>query len=349
MFSLPPLGICLARTLGENLTDKAVRQCADAMVKLGLRDAGYEYLIIGDEWTKPQRCLKTDSLVCDSEKFPEGLSATADYVHSLGLKIGVVTTLGGRSTTGHPGIFDHEWQDTEYLANAGVDYIACDVAKLPARAELQTPLRRMGMAIRQAERDIYYALYTDTDVHMWIRSTGVNSYCLRSFGAAAPARECKPESAGYSADFCFESCGDIVPDSTDSLRAQLICASAMSSPIIVDCDVRSLDAECLSIMKNPEIVGVCRDEEARPARRLSDGVYTKMLAKGEYAVAFMNNTNEPCRRSFYTYDFGLTWNAGYYCEACDIFSGEKTEFSDGLEAELAPGGAAMYRIKLLER
>jgi len=348
-FSLPPLGISLARTLGENISDSVVRECADSMVKLGLRDAGYEYIIIGDAWCKEKRCLKTDKLICDEEKFPAGLSATADYVHSLGLKLGVVTGLGARTANGRPGSFEHEWADVEYLSDAGVDYIAGDITKLPSMAEIQTPLRRMGLAIRQAERDIFFAVYSPEDIHLWVRSTGANSYSLRSFADSAPATECRPESAGYSADFCFESCGDITFNTTESLKSQLIIASAMSSPIIVDCDVRGISSDALEIMKNPLIVSICRDEEGRPARRLDDGVYCKMLTDCEYAVSLVNFSDETVTRAFCTYDFGLSWNSGYYCETCDIFTGEKTDFSDSLELELPAGSSAMYLMRLIER
>lgn len=348
-FSLPPLGISLVRCLGDNVTDHDVRSCAAAMVKSGLRDAGYEYVIISDAWCKEKRCLKTDSLVCDSEKFPEGLAATADYVHSLGLKLGVTVTLGARSAANKPGIFEHEWADVAYYDKAGIDYIACDVTRLPSLADIQTPVRRMGMAIRKAERDIYYALYTKEDLHLWIRSTGANSYCLRNHADAAGARELDAATAGYSADFCFESCGDIVWSDTEGLKTQLICAAAMSSPIIADCDVRALSEEEIAILKNPLITGICRDEEARPARLLGEGVYCKFLTDCEYAVAFVNFTDSPAERAFCTYDFGLTWNAGYYCEVSDIFTDQVTDFSDALEATLPAGSSRMYLMRLIER
>lgn len=348
-FSLPPLAISLVRTMGESVNDAAVRSAADSMVRLGLRDAGYEYIIISDAWCKQKRCLKTDSLICDTEKFPEGLSATADHLHSLGLKLGVVASLGARSTTDRPGMFEHEWADVEYLDRAGVDYIACDLTKLPARGELQTPLRRMGLAVRQAQRDIYLAVYTDRDIHTWVRSTGANAFCLKTFYNCSPAVECDPVSAGYSADFCFESCGDITFDSTESLRSQLTIAAAMSSPIVVDCDVDSLSDEALKLMKDPLLLSIMRDEEGRPARRLDDGVYCKMLTDCEYAVALVNFTEQEATRSFCTYDFGLIWNSGYYCEAANVFTGEKTDFSDSLEVTLPAGSSAMYLMRLIER
>lgn len=348
-FNLPPIGISLARSLGENLTERDVRECADAMVKLGLRDAGFEYLIIPDTWCAHRRCLKTDSLVCDTDKFPNGLSAVSEYLHSLGLKMGVVMTLGSRSSSDRPGVFDHEWADVEYFDKAGVDYVAFDMTHMPARSELETPLRRLGMAIRTAEHPMFYSVYTPEDIHVWAASTGVNAYCLKAFENANFAHELSLSTAGYSADFCFESCGDISVGDTELLRTQLITASAMSSPIIADCDVRLLTEKELTLLTKREIIDICRDEEVRPARCLTDGVYIKTLADNKYAIAFVNSSDEKRSFALTTYDFGLTWNSNLAAVATDIFTHESTTFTDGLEATIPAHHAVMYNMELIER
>ncbi len=347
--SLPPLGISLARSLGEKLTEVDIRECADKIVKCGLRDAGYEYVIIPDTWCKSRRCLKTDSLVCDTERFPSTLSGISEQLHSMGLKLGVVMTLGSRSSSDRPGIFDREWADVEYFDNAGVDYIAVDMTHLPARAELETPLRRLGMAIRTASRPIFYAVYACEDIHAMAASTGINSYCLRTFDNAATACELSLATAGYSADFCFESCGDISVCDTERLRAQLITAAAMSSPVIVDCDVRCITEEQLSVLLNSDMIKVARDREVRPARCLSEGVYVKALESNRYAIAFVNSSDELRRFAFSTYDFGLTWNAGLAAVATRIFGGDSITFTDGIEETLPAHSASMYLMELTER
>lgn len=347
--SLPPLGISLVRSLGEKLTERNIRDCAEKMIDCGLRDVGYEYIIIPDTWCKKRRNLADDSLVCDTEILPSKLSGIADYLHSVGLRLGVVMSLGSRSTSDRPGCFDREWQDIEYFDREGVDYIAFDITRIPAHADVETSLRRIAMAVRNATHDIYYAVYSPDDIHTQARSEGINSYCLRSFADAAPARELSPESAGYSADFCFESCGDITVCDTDLLRTQLIVAASQSSPIIIDCDVRCLTSEQLSIIANRKLIRICRDEEARPARRLSEGVYVKTLTDCEYAVALVNSTDSELVRSFSTYDFGLTWNAAYACVASDIFTNNTETFTDAIDACLPARHASMYLVKLTER
>ena len=84
----PPMGWNSWNTFGENISESLIRETADAMVETGLRDAGYEYLVIDDCWSLRERD-ENGSLVADPKKFPNGMKAVADYVHSKGLKFGM--------------------------------------------------------------------------------------------------------------------------------------------------------------------------------------------------------------------------------------------------------------------
>ena len=84
----PPMGWNSWNTFGENISDALIRETADAMVETGLRDAGYQYLVIDDCWSLRERD-ENGSLVADPAKFPNGMKAVADYVHSKGLKFGM--------------------------------------------------------------------------------------------------------------------------------------------------------------------------------------------------------------------------------------------------------------------
>ena len=86
--SLPPLGWNSWNTFGEHISDPLIREMADFMVDRGYRDAGYQYLVIDDCWSLRDRD-ESGRLVPDPEKFPCGMKAVADYVHSKGLKFGM--------------------------------------------------------------------------------------------------------------------------------------------------------------------------------------------------------------------------------------------------------------------
>ena len=85
----PPLGWNTWNTFGANISEELIMQSADAMVREGLLDAGYEYVVIDDIWALKERD-KNGRLVPDPEKFPHGMKYLSDYIHSKGLKFGSI-------------------------------------------------------------------------------------------------------------------------------------------------------------------------------------------------------------------------------------------------------------------
>ena len=127
----PPMGFNTWNTFAEHINEQMIKEIADAMVEGGFRDAGYEYLVIDDCWSKRERDPETKRLVADPEKFPNGMKAVADYVHSKGLKFGMYSCAGVRTCADYPGSFDHEFIDAETFAEYGVDYLKYDYCLQP--------------------------------------------------------------------------------------------------------------------------------------------------------------------------------------------------------------------------
>ena len=121
----PPLGWNSWNTFGEKINDALIREMADHMVSHGYRDAGYEYLVIDDCWSLRDRD-ENGRLVPDPEKFPFGMKALSDYVHSRGLKFGMYSCAGVMTCAGYPSSYDHEYTDAETFASWGVDYLTYD-------------------------------------------------------------------------------------------------------------------------------------------------------------------------------------------------------------------------------
>ena len=103
---LPPMGWNSWNCLTEHVTEQAVREMADAMVSSGMKGAGYQYIVVDDFWEQG-RVSKTERkvedrpgrdangiLLVDPVRFPSGIKALADYVHSKGLKFGIYTSPG---------------------------------------------------------------------------------------------------------------------------------------------------------------------------------------------------------------------------------------------------------------
>lgn len=126
----PPLGWNSWNTFASQINDELIRESARAMVETGLKDAGYEYVVIDDCWAEKERGAD-GRLRHDREKFPRGIRDLADYVHSLGLKLGIYSCAGERTCAGYPGSYDHEFIDAATFAEWEVDFLKYDYCFRP--------------------------------------------------------------------------------------------------------------------------------------------------------------------------------------------------------------------------
>jgi alpha-galactosidase len=107
-----------------NVSEQLIRETADAMISSGMKDAGYEYIVIDDCWQGSRD--ENGRIQPDPARFPSGMKALADYVHSKGLKFGMYSDAGSRTCEGRPGSQGHEFQDAMQYAEWGVDYLKYD-------------------------------------------------------------------------------------------------------------------------------------------------------------------------------------------------------------------------------
>lgn len=152
----PPMGWNSWNTFGENINERLVTETADKLIELGLKDAGYEYLVIDDCWAEKSRD-ENGRLVPDKEKFPNGIKAVADYVHSKGLKFGIYSCVGNRTCADYPGSLEHEFIDAETFAEWGVDYLKYDYCFKPISERGDLLYKRMGLALANCGRDILFS------------------------------------------------------------------------------------------------------------------------------------------------------------------------------------------------
>jgi alpha-galactosidase len=89
----PQMGWNEWNTFGCNSNDSLIRVVADAMVSSGMAAAGYQYVNLDDCWSARTRDAD-GTLQPDPTKFPNGIKALADYVHSKGLKMGIYSSAG---------------------------------------------------------------------------------------------------------------------------------------------------------------------------------------------------------------------------------------------------------------
>ncbi|MGH3377145.1 MAG: glycoside hydrolase family 27 protein, partial [Actinoallomurus sp.] len=138
---------------GDDFNEAMVKGIADLFVSSGLKDAGYQYVNLDDCWAEKDRDAAGD-YVPNKTRFPNGIKAVADYVHSKGLKFGIYTSAGTMTCAQTmPGSLDHEAQDAKTFASWGVDFVKVDdCGGLPAGTSpdaLAEHFRQLGASLRQ--------------------------------------------------------------------------------------------------------------------------------------------------------------------------------------------------------
>jgi alpha-galactosidase len=156
---------------GCNVSEQLIREVADSIVSSGMRDAGYRYVVIDDCWQISRNAEGT--IQADPQRFPSGIKALADYVHSRGLKFGLYSAAGDRTCQGRPGGRGHEAQDARTYAAWGVDYLKydwCSFEKMDAPAAYKT----MRDALAATGRPILFSIceWGMSDPAKWAPAVG---------------------------------------------------------------------------------------------------------------------------------------------------------------------------------
>ena len=86
---------------GCDIKDSDFTKVGELLISLGLKDVGYEYVNIDDCWSdkEKRRDATTKEIIPDAIKFPQGISHTAEVIHSMGLKLGIYSDAGSSPLT----------------------------------------------------------------------------------------------------------------------------------------------------------------------------------------------------------------------------------------------------------
>lgn len=347
----PALGWNSWNTFTWDINEQLIRDVADVFVSEGYLEAGYEYIVIDDCWSLKERDAN-GNLVADPEKFPNGMRALADYIHGKGLKFGMYSCVGTHTCAGHPGSFEHEFQDAALFAEWGVDYLKYDYCFKPRHISGELLYKRMSLALKNCGRDILFSAcnWGADNVYDWIRESGAHMY--RSTGDIRDNWESVKELAlsqlgkqSYTGSFCHNDmdmlivgmyggsnndfigtiggCNDIEYKTHFSLWAM------MGSPLMIGCDVRKANQATKDILLNPDLLAINQDAEARGAYRIkpepqwfhTDDVFmlVKVLTDGDLAIGFFNLSDSQRELSLQFWDMGLPYAAGYALSLYDCW------------------------------
>ena len=166
----PPMGWNSWNKFGCNVSEQLIKEMADAMIATGMKDAGYEYLVIDDCWQVGRD--EEGNIQVDPKRFPNGMKALADYVHAKGLKMGIYSCAGSETCQGRPGSRGYQFQDARTYATWGIDYLKYDWCSNEGQ-KAEAAYRTMSDALKACGRPIVFSICEWGENEPWKWGKGI--------------------------------------------------------------------------------------------------------------------------------------------------------------------------------
>ena len=315
----PPMGWNSWNKFACNVSEQLIRETADAMVATGMKAAGYQFVNVDDCWHGSRDSL--GFMRPDSARFPSGMKALADYIHSKGLKLGVYSDAGSKTCGGRPGSRGYEYQDAFTYAKWGVDYLKYDWCSTDS---LHAPGAYMTMrdAIAKAGRPVVFSLCEWGGSQPWKWGAAVG-HLWRTTGDITNCFDCIKEMGGWKAwgvmqildkqDGLRQFAGPGHWNDPDMLevgngltanedRAHFSMWSMIAAPLIAGNDLRAMKPEVASVLTNRDVIAVNQDslgvQGFRYAVRDSVEIWFKPLVNGDWAMTALNRSSSPRKLTF---------------------------------------------------
>ena len=358
----PPLGWNSWNVFHENINENQIKEVADAMVNSGLKDAGYIYLNLDDNWMDTKRDAQ-GNLQNNPTTFPSGMKALADYVHAKGLKFGLYGDRGKRTChhynsnwQSQSGSNGHEEQDAKKLAEWGVDYWKYDNCDSDPNTQ-EKDYTAMSKALRNSGRDIVFSIcmweYKDwmpKIANLWrttfdIGPAWISQSWYRGVYEIIDANNkywqiAKP---GHWND------PDMLEVGNNGLtyeeqRSQMTMWSIMAAPIMISSDIRKMSNETKELYLNKDMIAINQDSLGVQGHRISDKngkqVWTKPLKNGDIAVALLNNNSSTQTVECTFADIGVDGEV----EVRDAWQKKDLGARSSVSIELPAHGSALLRL-----
>jgi alpha-galactosidase len=297
----PPMGWNSWNKFGCNVSDKLIREMADAMVSTGMQAAGYQYVNIDDCWQVSRDASGT--IVADSTRFPAGMKALADYVHSKGLKLGLYTDAGTGTCEKRPGSLNHEDQDAKTYAAWGIDYVKIDWCNSEG-LDPEVQYAKFRDALAHSGRPIVFSIcnwgvktpwrWGPTTGNLWRTTGDINDtydrMTLIGFGQSGLEKYAGP---GHwnDPDMLEVGNGGMKPD---EYRMHMALWAILAAPLLAGNDLRSMSPETKELLTNSEVLAVDQDKKGVQGHRVwQEGpleIWAKPLADGSQAVGLFNRS-----------------------------------------------------------
>ncbi|KAF2882127.1 hypothetical protein ILUMI_24049 [Ignelater luminosus] len=308
------------------VSEQLFRKMADLLVSEGYLAAGYEYIIVDDCWMSKHRD-KEGRLQSDPIRFPSGIKALADYVHSKGLKFGLYEDYGNYTCKGYPGILGHLETDAKTFAEWDVDYVKLDGCYSDYN-KLEEGYAEFGRLLNKTGRPMVYscswpAYQEPLGIHVskdtWSNVTNILRWFSKNQNRIAAYA-----GPGHWNDPDMLIIGNYAL-SYEQSKAQMAIWAILAAPLIMSNDLRNIEPKFKEILLNKDIIAINQDPLGiqgllvktvknidiwiKPILPFTEGSYS-------YAVAFISNRVDgyAYRISVPLKDVGLNHTKGYRVE-----------------------------------
>ena len=303
----PPMGWNSWNRFACNVSETLIKETADAMVSSGMKDAGYEYIVIDDCWQVSRD--QAGNIVPDPERFPSGMKALADYVHSKGLKFGLYSDAGTKTCQGRPGSKGFEEKDAQQYAAWGVDYLKYDWCNTEG-LDTREAYTKMSRALRTTGRPIVFSLCEWGGTKPWLWASGVG-HLWRTTGDIQDCWDCSQPWGGMGLIHIIDLQAELYPyagpghwndpDMLEVGNGKMTAAEyrthfsfwcLLAAPLMSGNDLRNMKPETKDILTNKEVIAVDQDPLGIQGRKIQDGgaveVWMKPLSGAARAVILFN-------------------------------------------------------------
>ncbi len=358
----PPMGWNSWNKFGCDVSESLIREVADAIVSTGMKDAGYEYVVIDDCW----QVSRTDSgeIVPDAKRFPSGMKALADYVHGRGLKFGLYSDAGTKTCQGRPGSHGFETQDARKYAEWGVDYLKYDWCSSEG-IDPKVAYKTMREALDATGRTIIFSMCEWGTNKPWTWARGIGDL-WRTTGDIQDCWDCKSKWGGLGWTRILDLNAKLAqyagpggwndPDMLEvgnghmkpgEYRAHFGLWALMAAPLMAGNDVRSMSADTKAILTNKDIIALDQDPLGKQGTPIRDDgdleVWAKPLEDGSVGVGLLNRGASAHTMKVTWKELGLSADAA---QVRDLWEGKDLgAMKDGYSVTVPSHECAVLRVK----
>jgi alpha-galactosidase len=307
-----------------------ITNTANALVADGLAAAGFKTVTIDCTWIASGRGYRETNgdLIVDTNSWPNGMKAVADYVHAMGLRMGGYSDIGpvgyGNPPHVQVGMYPYYQQDADQFAAWGWDFI-----KIDDHGPGDFYAACQAIANNASGRSIVLSLSTPQVDRLQFGNRIANSYRVGNditfnMGQAAwPSTLVEfdldedqwfAQAPGHWNDPDMLTIG-LKGISDVEGRSQFNIWCLLGAPLIIGTDVRThgtpyfaplMTAATMHTLTNNEVIAVDQDSLGAVGRPAGNGtsVYAKPLGSftsGQFAVLLLN-------RSETNQDITLNWS-----------------------------------------